>query len=97
MLVNLTRSDGDTTVTERIEAPVDFEGSGAQEGVLVNFPLDGRDVTGRITRVLAPTADQPDAEPAIDVTLIDREALDVESEITLAELPPRKDEFGTEL
>lgn len=97
MLVGVTRSDGDATVMERINAPVDFEGSGAQEGVLVNFPFEGREVTGRITRVLAPTAGQPDAGPAIEVALVDRDTLDVESEMALAKLPPRSSDFGTEL
>lgn len=95
MIINLARRDGDAIVMERINAPADFEGSGAQEGVLVTFPLEGSEVTGRIIRVI-PTTDEPDAEPAIDVELVDRAALDAESEITLAQLPP-KDDFTTEI
>lgn len=96
MIVNLMRHEGDSTVVERVDAPVDFEGSGAQEGVLVTFPLEGQDVTGRITRVLAPSAEMPDAGPVINIELVDRMALDAESEVTLAHLPPKSD-FTTEL
>ena len=95
MLVNLARRDGDNLVIERIDEPVDFEGSGAQEGVLVNFPLDGRDVTARIVEVIAPSPDDPDAVPVITVELVDRAALDAESKITLAHLPP-KDAFTSD-
>jgi hypothetical protein len=96
MLVNLAHRVGDALVIEQIDEPVDFEGSGVQEGVLVTFPLEGREVTGRITKVTAPSTEDPTAEPAIEVELIDREALDAESVITLARLPP-KTEFSTEL
>lgn len=96
MLVDLARRNGDTLVVERIEAPVDFEGSGAQEGVLVTFPLAGREVTGRIIRVVAPDAEKPDAEPIVEIELVDRAALDAESVIALANLPPKSD-FTTEL
>jgi hypothetical protein len=93
MIINLARRDGDGIVMERIDVPVEFEGSGAQPGVLVTFPLDGRDVTGRIIGVnTAPAED----EPAIDVELVDRAALDAASEIARAQLPP-KDDFTTEL
>ncbi|MFZ2008194.1 MAG: hypothetical protein WB697_20870 [Stellaceae bacterium] len=95
MIINVARRDGDAIVMERIEAPADFEGSGAQEGVLVIFPLEGNEVTGRIIRVI-PAADEPDAEPEIDVELVDRAALDVESEIALAQLAP-KDDFTTDI
>ena len=96
MLVNLARQDGDALVIEQVDEPVDFEGSGAQEGVLVTFPLEGRDVTGRIIKVIEPSADDPSAEPVIEVELVDRETLDSESKVTLANLPP-KTEFSTEL
>jgi hypothetical protein len=96
MLVNLAHRVGDALVVEQIDEPVDFEGSGAQEGVLVTFPLNGREVTGRIVKVIAPSADDPTAEPVIEIELVDRERLDVESEVTLANLPP-KTEFSTEL
>jgi hypothetical protein len=96
MLVNLAHRVGDTLVVEQIDEPVDFEGSGAQEGVLVTFPLEGREVTGRIIKVLEPSAGDPTAEPVIEVELIDRDVLDAESQVTLARLPP-KTEFSTEL
>ena len=96
MIINVAHHEGDDTVIERVDAPVDFEGSGAQEGVLVSFPLEGQDVTGRIIRVLAPSDEMPDAGPIIEVELVDREALDAESEIALAHLPPKSD-FTTEL
>ena len=92
MLVNLIHRDGGSRVIERIDEPVEFEGSGAQEGVLVTFPLEGRDVTGRIIEVVAASF----AEPAIEVELVDRDALDAEAVVTLANLP-RKDDFSTEL
>jgi hypothetical protein len=96
MIINLVRRDGDATVVEQIDAPVDFEGSGAQLGVLVTFPLDGRDVTGRIIRVDAAALGASDDEPAIDIELVDRAVLDAESEIALAHLPP-KDDFTTDI
>jgi hypothetical protein len=96
MLVNLAHRVGDAMVIEQIDEPVDFEGSGAQEGVLVSFPLEGREVTGRIIKVVEPSSDDPTAEPVIEVELVDRDALDAESEIALARLPP-KTEFSTEL
>jgi len=93
MIVNLARGAGDSTVLERIDIPVTFEGGQAQEGILVRFPLEGREVTARIVKVLP---HDPDGEPVIEVALIDQEALDAESEITLATLPA-KDDFTTEL
>jgi len=96
MIVNLARPEGDGVVMEQIDVPVDFEGSGAQPGVLVTFPLDGGEVTGRIIRVDAAAADAPDGELAIDVELVDRAALDAASEVTLARLPP-KDDFRTDI
>jgi hypothetical protein len=93
MIINLARRDGDGIVMERIDVPVDFEGSGAQPGVLVTFPLDGGDVTGRIIGV---NTEASDDEPAIDVELVDRAALDAASEITRGQLPP-KDDFTTDI
>jgi hypothetical protein len=87
MLVNFTRRDGENLVIEQIDEPVDFEGSGTQEGVLVTFPLDGRDVTARIIKVIAPSSDDPSAEPVIEVELVNRAALDAEAK--LANLPPK--------
>ena len=93
MIVNLARRDGDAATLERLEAPVTFEGGQAQEGVLVVFPLDGENVTARIIRVLP---DDPSGEPAIEVALVDQEAIDAASAETLAHLP-LKDDFTTEL
>jgi hypothetical protein len=93
MIVHLARRDGGAIVLERIEEPVMFEGGQAQEGVLVTFPLDGEAVKARIIKVLP---HDPEAEPAIEVELIDEERLDAASLTTLANLPP-KDDFTTEL
>jgi|HubBroStandDraft_6_1064221.scaffolds.fasta_scaffold2410081_1 hypothetical protein len=91
MIVNLARHVGDEIVLERLDEPVMFEGGQAQIGVLVSFPFEGREVTARIVDV------RPhDSDPVIEVELIDKEALDVESEMTLAGLPP-KDDFGTDI
>jgi hypothetical protein len=91
MLVDLARREGDKLVVERIEAPFDIEGSVTEEGVLVTFPLDGRDVTGRIIRVSEPRAGMSDAEAVIEVELVDRETLDAEAGNTLTNLPPKGD------
>jgi hypothetical protein len=93
MIVNLVHREGDTVVAVRIDGPVVFDGGQPVEGVLVEFPVDGRQVTARILKVLPHDADD---EPAIDVELIDREVLDAEAEITRANLP-RKDDFTTKL
>jgi hypothetical protein len=94
MIVNLTRRVGDRLVVEQqIDSPVMFEGGQPQKDVLVTFALDGHEVTGRIVKV---GPHDPDGEPIIEVELIDTEALDAESEITLSQLPP-KDDFTTEL
>jgi hypothetical protein len=93
MIVNLARRIGDETVLERIDSPVTFEGGQAQEGVLVGFLLDGRDVTARIVKVLP---HDPDGEPAIEVMLVDQKVLDFEAKVTLARLPP-EDDFTTEI
>jgi hypothetical protein len=76
---------GDTLVYERIETAADFAGGAAEEGVLVNFELDGRKVTGRVTRVYA-TPD--DADRVVEVELIDEVVHDMDSGATLAHLPP---------
>jgi hypothetical protein len=93
MIVNIVHRDGDIAVAERIDGPVVFDGGQPVEGVLVEFPFDGRQVTARILKVLPHDAED---EPAIEVELIDRETLDAEAEITLARLPA-KDDFTTEL
>jgi len=93
MIVNMVHREGETVVAERIDGPVVFDGGQPVEGVLVEFPFEGRQVTARILKVLPHDSDD---EPALDVELIDRAALDAESAVTLANLPP-KDEFTTEL
>jgi hypothetical protein len=92
MIVNLARRDGDSIVSERIDGDLFFEGGGAQVGVLVTFGLHGEQVTGRIIKVSPLSLDDaPDEGPVIDLELIDEAAHDVESEITLANLPPEND------
>jgi hypothetical protein len=93
MIVKIMRRDGDNLVAERAAAPVMFQGGAAQEGVLITFPLEDREVTARIVKVWP---DDADGEPVIEVELIDQERLDVESRSTLADLPP-KDEFTTDI
>jgi hypothetical protein len=93
MIVNMMHRDGGTVASERIDGPVVFDGGQPVEGVLVEFPFDGRQVTARILKVLPHEADD---EPVLDVEVIDRAALDAEAAVTLANLPP-KDEFTTEL
>ena len=93
MIINLVRHVGDGVVLERIDDAVTFEGGQAQEGVLVTFPREGREVRGRIVRVLP---HDPDDEPSIDIELIDQQRLDSGSEITLSNLPPKSD-FSTDI
>lgn len=93
MIINLVRHVGDGVVLERTDVPVTFDGGQAQEGVVVTFPLDGREVHGRIVKVLP---HDPDGEPSIEVELIDQDRLDDASEIILANLPP-KDDFSTDI
>jgi len=92
MIVNMARRDGGSVVMERVDGDFLFEGGAAQEGVLVTFELDGRQVTGRIVSV---SPDSPDdgvgAGPVVEIELIDEEAHDVESEMTLANLPQDHD------
>ena len=93
MIVNLMRRVGDSVVVEPLDSPVTFDGGQAQEGVLATFPLEGREVTGRIVKVWP---DEANGEPVIDVELVDTAALDAESAVTLSQLPP-KDDFTTEI
>jgi len=90
MIVHLARHEGGTVVVERIDTPVVFDGGQPVERVFVEFPLDGRQVTARIVKVLP---HDPEGEPIIEAELVDRSALDAESENTLAHLPPRQDDF----
>ena len=96
MIVNVVRRAGDSAVLERIDGDLLFEGGAAEEGVLATFQLDGREVTGRVIRVL-PADAAVDAESSIEIELIDEEGHDIDSEITLANLPPDKDEFTTDI
>jgi hypothetical protein len=93
MIVNLARRVGDNIVLERIDSPVTFEGGQAQEDVLITFPLEGSEVTARITKVLP---HDPEGEPAIEVELVDQKVLDVASEVALSRLPA-EDDFTTEI
>jgi hypothetical protein len=93
MIVHLAHGEGDDNVLERIDEPVLFEGGQPQIGVLVSFPFRGREVTARIVGILPP---EPNGEPIIEVELIDKQALDAQSEITLARLLP-KDDFRTDI
>jgi hypothetical protein len=88
MLIDLARRAGNALVIERIEATVDFEGGAAEEGVLANFQLDGREVTGRIIRA---SESSEGAERVVEIELIDEVVHDIDSQITLAELPPPND------
>jgi hypothetical protein len=88
MIVNVVLRPGASGVLEQVDGGVLFEGGAAEEGVLATFQLDGREATGRVVRVLP--AD-PDADTVVEIELIDKEHHDRESEITLANLPPRDD------
>jgi hypothetical protein len=92
MIVNLARRVGDSVVLERIEGDLLFEGGDAQEGVLVTFEHEGREVTGRVINV-APSPSDADsaAGPVIEVELIDASTLDIGGEIARANLPPGDD------
>jgi hypothetical protein len=92
MIVNLARRAGDSVVLERIEGDLLFEGGEAQEGVLVTFERDGREVTGRVIHVApTPSADDPDAGLVIEVELVDDLTKDQGGEIARANLPPGDD------
>jgi hypothetical protein len=85
MLIDLARRAGNALVIDRIEATVDFEGGAAEEGVLANFQLDGREVTGRIIRIFE---SGDDADRVVEIELIDVVVHDMDTEETLAHLPP---------
>jgi hypothetical protein len=87
MLIDLARRSGNALVIDRIEATVDFEGGAAEEGVLANFQLDGREVTGRIIRVFEREA----TERVVEIELIDDTEHDLESATALDNLPPGSD------
>jgi hypothetical protein len=94
MIVNLVRRTGDTMIREPLEEGVIFEGGEAQEGVLVTFKRDGREVTGRVIKLS--DGQDPDAGPLIEIEEIDQEAQDAASERVLAKLPARND-FDTNI
>jgi len=85
MLIDLARRAGNALVIDRIEAVVDFEGGAAEEGVLANFQLDGREVTGRIIRIFE---SGDGADRVVEIELIDEVVHDRDSGETLAHLPP---------
>jgi hypothetical protein len=92
MIVNVVRP-GDSRVLEQVDGGLLFEGGAAEEGVLATFQLDGHEATGRVLRVLP--AD-PAVDAVVEIELIDKEHHDLESEITLANLPP-VDDIDTEI
>jgi hypothetical protein len=87
MIVNLARRVGDSMVLEHIDGDLLFEGGAAQEGVVVTFRLDDREVAGRVTNV----AEHPKEETVVKIDLIDQAAQDAGGEITKANLPPGDD------
>jgi len=92
MIVNMARRDGDGIVMERVDGDFLFEGGAAQEGVLVTFALDGRPVSGRVVSVSPANPDDGGgAGPVVEIELIDEAVEDIESEMTLASLPPDND------
>ncbi|HVH79963.1 MAG TPA: hypothetical protein VM782_11265 [Stellaceae bacterium] len=91
MIVNVVRRTDGSPVLERIDGDLQFMGGAAQEGVLATFDLDGREVTGRVVRVLDPEDGAADAESVIEIELIDEADQDLESEVTRANLPPRNE------
>jgi hypothetical protein len=91
MIVNVMRRTGDSVVLERVDSDLFFEGGAAEEGVLATFQLDGRQVTGRIVRVLDGAGGAADAEAVVDLELIDEAGHDLETEVTRANLPPAND------
>jgi hypothetical protein len=88
MIVNVMRRTGDSVVLERVDRDLFFEGGAAEEGVLATFQLDGREVTGRIVRVLDGAGG---GEAIVDVELIDEADHDFGTEVTRANLPPPND------
>jgi hypothetical protein len=92
MIVNVVRRTGDSVVLERVDGDLLFEGGAAEEGVLATFQLDGREATGRVVRVLpAESGAAADADSVVELELIDEAGHDLESEVTLANLPPGSD------
>jgi hypothetical protein len=92
MIVNLVRRTGNTMTREPLEEAVMFEGGEAQEGVLVTFMLDGREVNGRVIKLAESSpGEDPASGPLIEIEEIDQEAHDAASERVLAELPARSD------
>jgi hypothetical protein len=92
MIVNLVRRAGDTMVQERIDSDLLFEGGDAQEGVLVTFEHEGREITGRVVHVgKAPPENDPGAGLVIEVELIDNLTQDLGGEVARANLPPDND------
>jgi hypothetical protein len=94
MIVNLVWRTGDTMIREPLEEGVIFEGGEAQEGVLVTFKRDGREVTGRVIKLS--DGQDPVSGPLIEIEEIDQEAQDAASERVLAKLPARND-FDTNI
>lgn len=94
MIVNLARRDGDTVVMERIDGDLVFEGGQVQEGVLVRFPLDGGEVTGRIIKVSS--SGDSAAETVVAIELIDEQIQDTGAQVALENLPPG-DDTGSEI
>jgi hypothetical protein len=91
MILNVMRRTGDSPVLERVDGDLLFEGGAAEEGVLATFQLDGHEVTGRVVRVLDAADGTADAGSVIEIELIDEQDHDLDSEITLANLPPGDD------
>jgi hypothetical protein len=94
MIVNLVRRTGNTMIREPLDDGVIFEGGEAQEGVLVTFKRDDREVTGRVIKLS--NGQDPDSGPLIEIEEIDQEAQDAASERVLAKLPARSD-FDTNI
>ena len=88
MIVNLARPSGDGTTLERVEGDVMFEGGEPHEGVLATSTFDGREVSGRIIKVLHSIPGDVDSELILTVEPIDWEREDVGAEEALRSLPP---------
>ena len=92
MIVNVRRRTGDSTVLERVDGNLLFEGGAAREGVLATFQLDGHEVTGRVVRVLgADTNGAADDASTVEIELIDEDMQDIDGEIARVNLPPEND------
>ena len=89
MIVNVMRRSGEGVVLERVDGDFFFEGGAAEAGVLATFELDGRDVTGRVVRILdAGAGGTADEGSVVEIELIDETGQEVEADITRANLPP---------